>query len=201
MAYIYDDVLDITWLQDANYAQTSGYDSDGRMHWLQAKAWAAQLSYDGHDDWRLPSANLINSANPCYAYYGSCDFGYNNTTSELGHMFYNNLGRLSFSININVNFTDGATSNVVSILSLQNHEYNQSDWYSEEYVPGPTDAWAFKMVNGFQFADNKNASDYHYGWPVHDGDIGASPVPLPAGIYLFLSGLVGLGLVRRSNFK
>ena len=86
---IYDDVLDITWLQDANYAQTSGYDSDGRMHWLQAKAWAAQLSYDGHDDWRLPSANLMNSANPCYDYYGSCDFGYNNTTGELGHMFYN----------------------------------------------------------------------------------------------------------------
>ena len=31
-----------------------------------------------------------------------------------------------------------------------------------------------------------------------------SPVPLPAGIYLFLSGLVGLGLIRnkrRSNFK
>ena len=28
---IYDDVLNITWLQDANYAQTSGYDSDGRM--------------------------------------------------------------------------------------------------------------------------------------------------------------------------
>ena len=28
---IYDDVLDITWLQDANHAKTSGYDRDGRM--------------------------------------------------------------------------------------------------------------------------------------------------------------------------
>lgn len=28
---IYDDFLAITWLQDANYAQTSGYDSDGKM--------------------------------------------------------------------------------------------------------------------------------------------------------------------------
>ena len=37
---IYDDVLDITWLQDANYAQTSGYDTDGRMTWIEAKAWA-----------------------------------------------------------------------------------------------------------------------------------------------------------------
>jgi hypothetical protein len=27
---IYDDVANLTWLQDANYAQTSGYDDDGR---------------------------------------------------------------------------------------------------------------------------------------------------------------------------
>lgn len=30
---IYDDVLDITWLQDANYAMTSGHDADGRSQW------------------------------------------------------------------------------------------------------------------------------------------------------------------------
>jgi hypothetical protein len=33
---IYDTVLDIKWLQDANYAQTSGYDDDGRMNWYTA---------------------------------------------------------------------------------------------------------------------------------------------------------------------
>ena len=26
---IYDDVLNVTWLQDASYARTSGYDADG----------------------------------------------------------------------------------------------------------------------------------------------------------------------------
>jgi len=30
---IYDDVLDVTWLKDANYAKTSGHDADGRMTW------------------------------------------------------------------------------------------------------------------------------------------------------------------------
>ena len=30
---IYDTELGITWLQDADYAQTSGYDSDGRVTW------------------------------------------------------------------------------------------------------------------------------------------------------------------------
>ena len=39
---IYDDVLDITWLQDANYAKSSGYDSDGLMSWAEANAWASR---------------------------------------------------------------------------------------------------------------------------------------------------------------
>ncbi len=30
---IYDSDLGITWLQDANYTQASGYDLDGRMNW------------------------------------------------------------------------------------------------------------------------------------------------------------------------
>lgn len=34
---LYDDVLDVTWLQDANYAKTSGYDADGWMTWSAAK--------------------------------------------------------------------------------------------------------------------------------------------------------------------
>ena len=42
---IYYTVLDITWLQDANYAQTSEYDSDGRMRWNDAVSWANQLEY------------------------------------------------------------------------------------------------------------------------------------------------------------
>src|SRR4030095_8148367 len=52
---IYDDVLNITWLQDANYALTSGYPSwNGRMQFDEANAWAAQLVYGGYSDWRAP---------------------------------------------------------------------------------------------------------------------------------------------------
>jgi hypothetical protein len=32
---IYDSDQDITWLQDANYAMTSGHDDDGRLNWTQ----------------------------------------------------------------------------------------------------------------------------------------------------------------------
>jgi hypothetical protein len=52
---IYSDVMKITWLQDANYAYNSGYDSDGRMTWYGAVQWADQLVYGGYDNWRLPT--------------------------------------------------------------------------------------------------------------------------------------------------
>jgi N-acetylneuraminic acid mutarotase len=51
---IYDTDLDITWLQDANYAKTSGYDEDGLMTWEEAKTWAENLTFGGFNDWRLP---------------------------------------------------------------------------------------------------------------------------------------------------
>ena len=59
---VYDDVLNITWLQDANYGAGSSYDdgastTDGRMTWQHAVDWAASLDYGGYDDWRLPAAN------------------------------------------------------------------------------------------------------------------------------------------------
>ena len=53
---IYDTDLSITWLQDANLAKTSGYDADGRMSWVAANQWAANLIYGGYADWRLASA-------------------------------------------------------------------------------------------------------------------------------------------------
>jgi len=52
---LYDTVLNVTWLQDANYAKTSGYDADGRMNWTQANTWANSLEYGGYSDWRLAS--------------------------------------------------------------------------------------------------------------------------------------------------
>ncbi len=50
---IYDDVLDITWLADANFAKTSMYDPDGLMNWANANTWAANLNYGGYNNWRL----------------------------------------------------------------------------------------------------------------------------------------------------
>ena len=91
---IYNDQLDITWLQDANYAQTSGYDSDGLMTWSQATTWAAKLVNGGYDDWRLPTTV---DGTYVYGYDGTTIAGYNITTSEMGDMYYVNLGNKRLS--------------------------------------------------------------------------------------------------------
>ena len=52
---IYSTDMNVTWLQDAKFARTSGYDADGLMNWYDAMQWAQNLSYGGYDDWRLPT--------------------------------------------------------------------------------------------------------------------------------------------------
>src|SRR3989337_2160035 len=42
--FIYDDDRNITWLYDANYAYTSGWDPDGRMTWDEANAFVAAIN-------------------------------------------------------------------------------------------------------------------------------------------------------------
>ena len=198
---IYDDVLNITWLQDANYAQTSGYVSDNKMNWFDATEWAAQLEYEGYDDWRLPSARLMNAENPCGANDGSCDYGYNNTTSELGHMFYNNLGydgRYDTNNNsqpnfggTNASFNDASSNTTISFTNVQQGFY----WSSEELLCFTLSAWLFNFDDGLQYHFIKNYGQY--SWAVRDGDVSSVPVPMAA--WLFGSALIGLAGVKCRN--
>jgi hypothetical protein len=57
---IYSTDLDLTWLQDADYARTSGYDADGLMTWDEANTWATNLVYGGLSGWRLPTVDPDN---------------------------------------------------------------------------------------------------------------------------------------------
>ncbi len=178
---IYDDVLDITWMQDANYAQTTGYDADGLMTWADANAWADQLSYGGFDDWRLASAGNAPAS------------GVNVTTGELGHMFYNNLGNTATtSISGNVSFTDATPGGgTESFLNVQSFVY----WYGEEYAPDTSFAWAFYTDFGGQSTNYKYGSGY--SWAVRAGDV--SSVPVPAAAWLFGTALLGLVGVKRRH--
>ena len=87
---IHDDVLKITWLQDANCARTSGYDADGYMNWNQAVAWVNTSVYGGYNDWRLPKTvdGLF-----IWGYDGTTTGGYNITTSETYQFIAPNVGK------------------------------------------------------------------------------------------------------------
>ena len=216
---IYDDVLDITWLQDANYAGTTGHSgiqnfsningelptngvnwqsnnngntdcqSVGQMNWNNSKLWVENLEYGGFSNWRLPS--IKNSIE-----------GANQTSSEIGHVFYNNLGNSSQQdVNcfpnclVNTTGIDASTGSNINFLNL--NIFPHTLWFNEENSSTASDAWGFNYPNGNQYSGYGKQGTYQ-AWAVHDGDIG-NPVPLPAGIYLFLSGVVGLGLMRGRN--
>lgn len=96
---IYDNVQNITWLANANYAKTSGHDDDTRMTWGEANAWADSLVFHdavrnaSYHDWRLPKLSDLGSPGCNYS-YGGTDCGYNvdTTSSELAHLYNVTLG-------------------------------------------------------------------------------------------------------------
>ncbi len=66
---IYDTVLNITWLQDANPCVTlsncvNPNPGMGFMTWTDANTWASNLVYQGFSDWRLPYISVAAGAGP-----------------------------------------------------------------------------------------------------------------------------------------
>jgi len=207
---LYDNVLNVTWLQDANYAHTSNYasaNSSGGMDWTTATAWAANLVYGGFSDWRLATNTPVDgssSFNASFNYDGTTDYGINITSpnSELAYMYHVNLGLKGY-YSTSGDFQDdfgvfgngttyGGQANVGLVNNLQSDVY----WSGAEYSPGSDNAWDFYTYIGVQDASPKNSE--LYAWAVRPGDVSA--VPLPAAFWLFGSALMGLlGLRRRGN--
>jgi len=201
---LYDTVLNVTWLQDANYAKTSGYDADGRMNWSAANTWAANLVYGGYSDWRL-AANTPVGANWNYnfSYNGTSDVGYNviSPHSELSYMYYVNLGLKgaisptgAFQQDYGVfgNGTTGGQKNVGLVNNLQSYIY----WSGTAYAPDPADhAWGFYTYDGYQSSDVGQSLEL-YAWAVRPGDV-AAPVPEPETYAMMLAGLGLLGFAAK----
>ncbi len=62
---------------------------------------------------------------------------------------------------------------------------------------GSSDAWRFNFGGGSQGSGGKEDFD-DFAWVVRSGDVSA--VPVPAAVWLFGSGLIGLlGLARRKR--
>lgn len=188
----YDTSLNITWLADANYAQTSGFDPDGKMDWNAANLWATQLDINGYADWRLPKVSPVHgfSLDLTPSYDGSTDasFNYTHPGKEMAHLFYVTLG------NSGIVDTTGALTGcyVVDVDHCFNHQgpfanlkFPYLYWNDAAYVQFPAEAWVFRMDQGALGLGTKSGE--HRVWVVSDGDVGA--VPEPETVAMLLAGL------------
>lgn len=213
---LYDDVLDVTWLQDANFAKTSGYDADGMMSWAASNTWASNLIYHdsvrnvNYTDWRLPTMNPVGTTyNGKFSFDGSTDEGYNiiSPNSELAYMFYVNLNLKGYySPTGTVQAGYGAlgnggwgTADVGLVRNLKSDIY----WTGTVYAPFPTlNAWMFDAHWGYQ--NFYSQWDQLYAWAVRDGDVAAltshtliTAIPEPESYEMLLA---GLGLLTIASY-
>ena len=160
---IYCDVLDITLLADANYAGML-------LTWDEAMTWANDLVYQDYKDWRLPTALNQDGTGP--------DQGDNVTTSEMGHMFYNELGGTAGQ-----SIYDSLDPDLAFFTNLHPSQSPYSHWSSTIYLdPGSKAAWTFSFRYGSQQYGGPTYSYRLSAWAVRDGD--STPIPEPSTVLI-----------------
>ncbi len=189
---IYDTDLDATWY---DYSR-----SDGRIYHVYQTSWASALTVDFggniYDDWRLPTTV---DAPYVYGYDGTTSGGYNITSSEMGHLFYTELGNNAYN-DTNGNYQpDYGLTDTGDFQNLY-PEYYWSDTY---YTAENNSAWAFHF--GYGITNKRIRGNSHYALAVHDGLVVMPEPPVapePISSTLFIVGGVTLGLSRfRKKFK
>ena len=164
---IYDDVLDITWLQDANFG--------GRFDHPHALDFAANLVFQGFDDWRLPSMD-VNGDDTVVDCYLASELACRD--NELGYMYHQNLG---------------GTGNNLSGNQGLFQDIQLAHWSSTLFAPDPFNVFAFVFIIGYQGFGDPYPS---FGaWAVRNGDV--IDAPLPSSVALMVVGLLGLVASRK----
>ncbi|MBG0861127.1 MAG: hypothetical protein IQL11_16635 [Bacteroidales bacterium] len=167
---IYDEDLNITWMQVANTPYYPQYcidypercrSSSGLMTYEQAQAFIDWFNNvyvlpwpAGERNWRLP----ITPTAPDMSCSQEFNSGFGCILSELGHLYYVELGNLA---------GEGGLINRGPFLDI---EIDFNYWTEWDFVsPGTSDRMSFKFRNGLQIRSDINES--HYVWLVHDGDV------------------------------
>jgi hypothetical protein len=202
---IYDTVLNITWLQDANYGAGTVYDlsgefnpiyrswdTDGRMSWANAISWADTLVFHdivrniNYNDWRLPISVGV----------GGLCAQYNCKNSEMGHLFFVDLGNKAIYDEHGNYQPDYGLTNTGPFVNLQPSEY----WSST--LQNSSEAYSFYMSAGYQVANGTNYWGIgSYAMAVRDGDVSMVPEPESIALVLLGLGLMTLFLQRRFDLR
>jgi hypothetical protein len=183
---IYDDALNVTWMQDALYARTTGAAKDGRQDYADALEFAESVVYYDAardvlwDDWRLPTT-VNDKTLRGYDVEGQ--------SSELAYMYYVNLG-LAADPTLDKAKPPPTSKNYNPFINLVHRTYwSQTSGYR------PADAWGTDFHSGFTNVTGKK--DSGYAWLLRDGDVAAVSVPEPGTLALLGAGLLGGLFVRR----
>jgi len=201
----YDTVLDITWLADANYALTSGYDDgdpnssgDDYMVWAEANNWAGGLNLFGYQDWRLPDANPINGSSYLVPpllpdsngnlviiddeqYSGDYDIGYNITApgTAFANSLENEMAYMFFHTlgNLALVDTSGAPQ-TGSGVSNSGPFSNLGDFFFWSGQTGPVYSTTNALGFGFKQGRQRSLRQIRtaLAWAVTDGDIGTAAI-------------------------
>lgn len=159
-----------------------------QMTWDKAKTWAEDLNYGGYDDWHLPTTpdGLLKANGIVLWEYDTTKITtkYNVTYSELGHLYYTELGLKGYlapGTDITYNASYGLHNEAAPYFTNLRAGYY---WFETSSASDPSLAWVFDFEYGIQFLQSKNSPNA-YAIAVR------SAVPEPASAFLFLSGLTG----------
>lgn len=221
--FVYDDVLNITWLKNANLAATetfgvAGITSNGGMNWYTANAWIGAMNdanYLGFHTWQLPTVRPLNGESFNYEANtnGTADRGFNisapgtyyagSTANELAHLFYNSLeNRGSCAI------ADGPVGACIEPTPENYWEWGLvntgpfDNMIPNRYATSVTSGIALDKAFDFDFSFGQVGTGGKggtlYAWAVLPGQATAV-VPVPAALWLFGSGLLGMVAVGRKR--
>jgi hypothetical protein len=190
---VYDSDLDITWMKNASLSITNTFGAaglinpTGTMSWDTARNWIEAMNahaYLGATKWRLPTTLYPDAS--CTAVSG----GHNCTGSEMGYLFYLELGGLADH--------DIATIHNTNYLLFQGIQSNRY-WSSTGFTQAPStpndNAWTFYFQGGVQ--QTLAVEDFGAVWAVHNGDVAS--VPEVTTYAMMLSGLALFGYLWNSK--
>ncbi|MCU7838828.1 MAG: hypothetical protein KZQ82_09220 [Candidatus Thiodiazotropha sp. (ex Lucinoma annulata)] len=186
---IYDDYLDVTWLQDFGYVRTSGHNTSGKLNWHDAVNFASTLNYEDTErgvfweGWRLP--RMFNTPHP----NDPPSYDPTGLSGELGYMYYVNLG-IEPNYSHNANDPLPVPSNYNPFINM---EY-RGTWSGTISIFSDR-AWYTHLHFGSDEASS--IFDEQRVWLLRDGDV--APVPIPPAILLMASGLLFLRFYGRKS--
>jgi hypothetical protein len=175
-AAVYDTDLNVTWLANLNLAASNSFGTpgvipDGTMSWPVVVNWIAALNhakYLGFSTWRLPTNPVRDPTCSSQDTANNFSYGTGCTGSELGHLFYNELGGVAgMSIQNQHNF------NYSLFTNPSGYNGNNPNYWTSTFWPAPlnpNDHFAFQFGNGSEY----DSSGPIFALPVLTGDVAAS---------------------------